>query len=125
MKGEIDLYGVGWVAENACGVVLKGFELGQEHRVKPGPEQVVNPVANGSRNGTAGGGNTNGTEGGGGGNGTVEKPNPTPSATGEGEGEGEGEGSAPRESPAAAVFMRHVAPTAGIAAVVAFGFSML
>jgi len=128
LTGELDLFGVGFIAERVCGVVLPGFELSQKGRTNtktfpststtnstttPGGNQTdtttptQTPPSPGSNETT-----TTPTLGS---NGTVQTPTPTQTTS-------------PSQSSGAAVanaVVKHVAVPAGMAAVVAFGMSFL
>ena len=117
--GTIDLFGVGFITERVCGVVLPSFELPQEGRTDDikvvDPTSTTNFTTTLPANGTGAAPTATPPPGS---NGTLQTPTPTqardqPSAS---------------QSSAAAVanaVVKHVAVPAGMAAVVAFGMSLL
>ncbi|KAF8423040.1 hypothetical protein EV426DRAFT_603613 [Tirmania nivea] len=112
LTGEIDLFGVGFIAERVCGVVLLGFDLSQKGRTDT--RTVFPPTSETNLTTTPRKNQTDTTTPGS--NETLQTPTPTQTND---------EPSASQSSGAAVanVVVQHLAVPVGLAAVVAFGMS--
>lgn len=131
MTGELDLFGVGFIAERVCGVVLPSFELSQKERtdnrtVLPSTSKTnwkTTPTKN-KTDTTAptltvpSGGSNETTATTLGSNRTLQTPTPTQTKD-------QSSASQSSGATAASMVVRNAAVPAGMAAVVAFGMSFL